>query len=103
MERAKSASGQLTLARSFYKHALEEKDPANRFVLLDRARRRAAAGGNLELAMQAADQLIRSFQCDGNRVRLATLVAASKAADSSSAARAVPRAFRAEAGLSSSR
>jgi S1-C subfamily serine protease len=83
--RATSSSGKLALARKMLEHGEAEKIPANRFVLLDKARTTAASVGHLKLAMDAADLLIASFDCDGDRVLLSTYLTAAKAANSTTA------------------
>jgi hypothetical protein len=59
----------------------EGLDPTSQFVLLDQARQMAAAGGDFDLAMQAADALGEKFAIDVEETKVDILAEAVKKAE----------------------
>ena len=57
-----------------------EKDPAQWFALLNRARLLAAGAGDLGEARRAADEMVNSFRIDGEKADVAVLRAVAKTA-----------------------
>ena len=77
---AKTAAERSALAQKIWDFARDEKDPAQRYVLLNRVRTTACAAGDAKLAMAAAAELVSGYRIDGLRAEVATLQAIEKTA-----------------------
>ena len=77
---ARSLDNKLAMVDKLIKAADGEKDPAQRFALLNRARLLAAGAGDLGEARRAADEMVNSFRIDGEKADVAVLRAVAKTA-----------------------
>jgi len=71
--RATTQAGKLAFARKLLAEADQTGEPADRFALLDEARRMAAEAGNIPAAMQAVDRMAASYRIDGLKIKASTL------------------------------
>jgi hypothetical protein len=71
---AKSREGKTALVEALLERArAEEVAPALQFVLLDEARDAAVEAAQVDLALQAIDELAQRFDVDGIKIRMAAL------------------------------
>src|SRR6185503_15544016 len=80
---AKNASDRVTLAKKLLAQSETSKDdPATRYILLKEAGNAAATGGDLKLALSAADQTGKAFKIDVVALKSDLLQTAAKGAKS---------------------
>lgn len=77
---AKSSAQKLALVGQIMQAAMEESKPAERYVLLNRARTLAIAAGETRSALRIASEIVSSYQIDPLPALAATFLAAAKLA-----------------------
>ncbi len=79
IDAAKSPAAKIELAKNMLQRGIDtQDDPAGQYVLLRMARDGAVAQADPALALQAVDEIARSFQIDALAAKLETLTAISK-------------------------
>ncbi len=79
IDAARTPQAKVELARKLLQQGIDSRDdPAGRYVLLTKAKELAIAVGDPALAMQAVDEITRSFRIDGTALSVEALTALSK-------------------------
>lgn len=79
IDAARTPQAKVDLARKLLQQGIDSRDdPAGRYVLLTKAKDLAIAVGDPPLAMQAVDEITRSFRIDGTALGVEALTALSK-------------------------
>ena len=92
-DEAKNSVEKTALAKKMLKQAADDKgDPANHFVLLQVARDMAVQAGDANTALEAVDQIARTYQVDVPAMKVETLFQTAANASLSEQRKAVARA-----------